>query len=62
MKKEQFIELYQNLTIKELCTQLNCSTTAIYSMLKRYGIPKKGNKFRDYGYMRDNKNVKYKLT
>ena len=58
MKKEEFVELYHTLTIRELCEQLNCSTTTIYSLLDRYEIPKKGNKFRDYDRVR---NAKYKL-
>ncbi len=58
MKKEQFVELYKTLTVNELCKQLGCSTTTIYALLERYNIPKKGNKYRDYGHC---KGARYKL-
>lgn len=61
MKKEEFITLYQSLTIKELCKVMNCSTTMIYSLLDRYGIPKKRNNFRDFSYLKGQKKKRINL-
>ena len=62
MKKEEFIELYHRLTLKELCKLLNCSTTVIYSLLDRYDIPHKHNKYRDYSYLRGKRSSKITLN
>ena len=62
MKKEEFIELYNNLTIKELCKVLNCSSTLVYSLLRRYDIPKKYNKFKNYDYLKNGKKSKINLN
>lgn len=61
MKKEDFIKLYHNLSIEELCKELNCSTTLIYSLLDRYEIPRKNNSFRDYGYLKKSRTSRIKL-
>lgn len=61
MKKEEFVELYNNLSIKELCKVLNCSPTLIYSLLKRYEIPKKYNTYKDYNYLKSNRKSKINL-
>lgn len=42
MKKEKFIELYENNTLRELEQLLHCSAPTIYKRIKEYGIPKKG--------------------
>lgn len=61
MKKEEFIALYHSLTLKELCKQLNCSVTLIYSLLDEYDIPRKKNKFRDYSYLKNKRGRKLSL-
>lgn len=61
MKKEEFIELYHNLSVKELCERLNCSVTTIYSLLDRYKIPKKGNRYKDYTCLRKSRKPKINL-
>lgn len=61
MKKEEFIELYHNLSVKELCQHLNCSVTVIYNLLDRYNIPRKKNSFRDYTYLQGRRKSKYNL-
>lgn len=44
MNKDEFTELYNKKTIKDLCLIFNCSTMTIYRTLKRYEIPLKGCK------------------
>lgn len=61
MKKEEFIKLYHNLSIKELCKELNCSTTLIYSLLDKYEIPRKNNSFRDYSYLKSKRTSRIEL-
>lgn len=61
MKKDEFIELYHNLTLKELCQHLNCSVTLIYSTLDKYKIPRKQNKFRDYSYLKGKREGRIQL-
>ena len=57
MKKDDFLRLYNSLTIKELCKELNCSPTVIYSLIKKYNLPKKGNAFRDYSYLKKERKI-----
>lgn len=61
MNKNEFIKLYQNLSIKDLCKRLNCSTTMIYSLLDKYEIPRKNNSFRDYGTLKTNRKSRIEL-
>ena len=42
MKKEDFIELYNTLSLKELSKRLNCSVPTIYERIEEFGIKKKG--------------------
>lgn len=61
MKKEEFIELYKTLTLKELCKHLKCSTTLIYSLLDKYEIPRKYNSCRDFNCLKGKRNSRIKL-
>lgn len=42
MRKDDFIDLYNTYSLKELCFMLDCSAPTIYKRLKEYDIPKKG--------------------
>lgn len=48
MKIEDFKKMYYSMSIAELCKELDCSATMIYTLLDRHGIERKNNKFRDY--------------
>lgn len=61
MKKEEFIELYHAMTLKELCKHLSCSVTLIYGLLDKYKIPRKGNKYRDYSHLREERKRRIEL-
>ena len=61
MKKEEFIKLYHSMTLNELCEHLNCSVTLIYGLLDKYKIPRKGNKYRDYSYLKKGRECRIQL-
>ena len=42
MKKEEFVELYNTLSLKELSMKLKCSVPTIYARIDEFGIQKKG--------------------
>lgn len=42
MKKEDFIELYNTLSLKDLSEKLNCSVPTIYKRIEEFKIDKKG--------------------
>ena len=42
MKKEEFIELYNTLSLKELSMKLKCSVPTIYKRINEFEIKKKG--------------------
>lgn len=42
MKKEEFVELYNTLSLKELSMKLKCSVPTIYKRINEFEIKKKG--------------------
>lgn len=42
IKKEDFIDLYNTYSIKELCFMFDCTTPTIYKRIAELGIKKKG--------------------
>lgn len=41
MNRDEFIKLYHDCTIAELCNMFNCCSLTIYRTLRKYNIPLK---------------------